>query len=111
MSALIIIKSHLSYGSNFGSVTYEPISLEVSRMSANNPIVQAMMLQQLGIDPTQQNNNTGALSNPGMGLGVLSMTGNRRGSPAFNSVPTRNEMLIRAGGAMVGAFTKACRQL
>ena len=72
-------------------------------MSANNPIVQAMVMQQLGIDPTQQNNNTGALSNPGMGMGVLSMTGNRRGSPAFNSVPTRNEMLIRAGGAMVGA--------
>ena len=69
----------------------------------NNPIVQAMMMQQLGIDPRQQANNTGALSNPGMGLGALSMTGNRRGSPAFNSVPTRNEMLIRAGGAMVGA--------
>ena len=56
-------------------------------MSANNPNMLAMVMQQLGIDPTQQN-NTGALSNPGMGMGVLSMTGNRRGSPAFNSVPT-----------------------
>ena len=71
-------------------------------MSVNNPILQAMMLEQLGIDP-RQINNTGALSNPGMGLGALSMTGNRRGSPAFSRTPTRNEMLIRAGGAMVGA--------
>ena len=69
----------------------------------NNPILQAMMLEQLGIDPRQQVNNSGALSNPGMGLGALSMTGNRRGSPAFSRTPTRNEMLIRAGGAMVGA--------
>ncbi|QDP60084.1 MAG: hypothetical protein Unbinned1473contig1001_8 [Prokaryotic dsDNA virus sp.] len=68
-------------------------------MAVNNPILQAMMLEQLGID-------TGALNNPGMGLGALSMTGNRRGSPAFSRTPTRNEMLIRAGGAMVGASPK-----
>ena len=78
-------------------------------MAVNNPILQAMMLEQLGIDPRQQTNNTGALSNPGMGSGALSLsdalslTGNRRGSPAFSRIPTRNEMLIRAGGAMVGA--------
>ena len=71
-------------------------------MSVDNPMIVAMMLEQLGIDPSQIN-NTGALSNPGMGLGALSMTGNRRGSPAFSRTPTRNEMLIRAGGAMVGA--------
>jgi len=75
-------------------------------MAVNNPILQAMMLDQLGIDPRQQTNNTGALSNPGMGMGALSMTGNRRGSPAFSRTPTRNEMLIRAGGAMVGASPK-----
>ena len=72
-------------------------------MAVDNPMIVAMMMEQLGIDPRQQANNTGALSNPGMGLGALSMTGNRRGSPAFSRTPTRNEMLIRAGGAMVGA--------
>jgi len=72
-------------------------------MEVNNPIVQAMMMQQLGIDPRQQANNTGALSNPGIGLGALSMTGNRRGSPAFSQTPSRGEILMRTGGAMVGA--------
>lgn len=74
-------------------------------MAVDNPMIVAMMMEQLGIDPRQLN-NTGALSNPGMGLGALSMTGNRRGSPAFSRTPTRNEMLIRAGGAMVGASPK-----